>query len=54
MGKLKTSKTNLTFAGNALSEEKFKNMIREVEKGPFVNMQEMAKTIDKWKSKYAK
>jgi hypothetical protein len=54
MGKTKTSKNNLTTSGAPLSDEEFKIMVKEAEKGPFFNMQETTQIIDKWKSKYAK
>ncbi|WAC10728.1 hypothetical protein [Dyadobacter pollutisoli] len=53
MGKTKTSKSNLATSGAPLSEEEFKIMIKEAEKGPFYSIQETTLIIDKWKSKYA-
>ncbi|MCE7073460.1 hypothetical protein LZG74_24325 [Dyadobacter sp. CY327] len=54
MGKIKTSKKNLVISGAPLSDEAFKDMIRDAEKGPFFSMQETTQIIAKWKSKYAK
>ncbi|MCF2490460.1 hypothetical protein [Dyadobacter sp. CY347] len=54
MGKTKTSKKNLIISGAPLSDDEFKNMIRDAEKGPFFSMQETTQIIAKWKSKYAK
>ena len=54
MSKLKSSKTSLAVPGAQLSEEEFKSMIKEAEKGTFYTMQQTIQLIDKWKQKYAK
>lgn len=54
MGKIKSSKTNYSIPGPAMSQKEFDEMIREAQKGPFYSVPLLKEEIAKWKAKHSK
>jgi hypothetical protein len=54
MGKIKSDKVNYATPGEPMSEQEFKKMINEAEKGPFHSLDTVKAELEKWKLKYAK
>jgi predicted transcriptional regulator len=46
---IKTKRINWALPGDPISIDEFKDGIKEAEKGPFMTLDELKKSVEKWK-----
>ena len=54
MGKIKADKSTYALPGEAMSQQKFEQMIKMAEKGPFHSINTVKAELAKWKSRNEK